>query len=1531
MSICRSRFGIIKKKSYLCELIISVLIRLIETRRIAVVRRFLYILSVLLVSLLLVGGMVLLALRSEKVERAAVNLVTEELSRGLGTYASVGDITYHFPARVSIRDIYIEDRERDTLLYVGELYAHLRVMPLLDGEIRFSRVDIRDVNADIHRHADGRYNYVFLIDAFAGGGEPAEFRSLVSVRDVRIERLRGRYDDYRAQLDYAYMDLYYLTADSADAEVRDLRAVVRRGDMADADSLRVEQFEAQVVYNDTLLALPKMHLRLPGSEVSLSDMHLLDREHNDTTAEISLHLRSADICPRDLSLVSPRLATMDKRWSFTADIDGTLDSIEAKGLSVVYDGKQLFAGDLSVLYGVSTGDPRLRMRCQDLFANGRIVQDVLSDWKNEPFRLPAEVHRMGDVHYRGQIEGRLHDLTLHGAFRTAQGVITTDGRLQADSLWENIGYSLRVATNRFRIGRLLAQPALGSVSLSVSTEGKIASGEPAGKLHAHISNLTYNNYTYRDIHADGRYGHKRYNGTASIRDENLELYFKGLVNTNSQAPDINFDCRLVRLRPGILSPALADVEVGMAMAANLSGTNLDEMSGYVVVDSLHLRNGNDSVLMKQLKLVVQAEANRHKQLHLTSDYLTAGVNGSFRYADLPAALMRQAMRYVPNAFPQKLQRQIARSTAENTRIDFYVYGHTLRALQRVLHLPVRLNDYPVMKGHLHEREGQFGLMAYLPGVRRGQKTVKDITLSLDNHQDVAALSLSAATRNMGGVLRAAVAGDSLSLHLLLSQTDTAQYTYGGDIRVSTRFGQYAGLPLVNMHILPSAVILRDSLYTISDSKIDYCVADTVLSVHRFGVEASHQYIKASGVASTHTEDSLRVELGNIEAGFVLPFVLPEKSFKLGGKLTGWATLYSLFRKPFFEADVRIDSALMNDMHVGDAYATVALDRVTKEVLIDGNVVNSGRRMAHVDGTVDTQSKDREWGLMIYPDSLPLGFINHWTEGIISDISGYGSGVVHVFGKKPNGIPLVWVTARVKADEGALTIPYTGCRYYLSDSVFMDSAAIRFNDIDLHDEEGHMLHLDGALEHRNFKNFTYRFDVQVHDAVALNLPDKAGEMLQGKVYARGEANIVGDEQNVRITANARTVGKSRFRFSIDYASTAADNNFITFVDHNAVAIAPPEDEDAAEDAREIAAREKTTRVQLAMNIDVDQHLLAQVVLGERSGDLIQGRGDGALRFTYDSQNNDIKLMGNYELAEGTLDFTVANVIRRKFTIAEGGTILWSGTPEHPQVDVTAKYRVTASLKDLFGSEIEQLATTRTSVPVNTCLTMTGDLMQPTFRFAIELPLSDEAVQSQVRSVINTDEMLMRQVVYLLVFGRFFTPEYMANSRYATLNDTYSLLSSTITGQINAWLSKLTDVFSMGVNIRTDGEGADASQEYEAEFQLQPVDRLVINGNVGYRYNDISNQPFFGDLDVEVMLTDDGRLRLKGYTHTVDKYSLRQASTIQGVGFVWKHDFNWPTREDIEQQKANRALRKEARQAEKARKKAAEKGQKEDKTQ
>ena len=373
-----------------------------------------------------------------------------------------------------------------------------------------------------------------------------------------------------------------------------------------------------------------------------------------------------------------------------------------------------------------------------------------------------------------------------------------------------------------------------------------------------------------------------------------------------------------------------------------------------------------------------------------------------------------------------------------------------------------------------------------------------------------------------------------------------------------------------------------------------------------------------------------------------------------------------------------------------------------------------------------------------------------------------------------------------------------------------------------------------------------------------------------------------------------MGKSRFRISVDGTSSASDNSFITFYNRN-----KPEEVVVKKKKSVIPQRKKPaeeaaamSRFRLGMNIDIDPQTLFELVINERSGDKISARGDGSVKFTMDDATNEYKLVGTYTLLAGKIGLTIGNVIRRDFTIAEGSQIIWNGNPEEPILNVTAKYQVTASLKDLFGSETENLVSGRTSIPVITAVNIIGPLSDPLIRFDIELPRSEETIENQVRSVINTDEMMMRQVVYLLVFGRFYTPEYMRTTASgAGVNETYSLLSSTITGQINAWLGKLTNVFSVGFNYRADGEGDTAQKEYEAVFSLQPVDRLVINGNFGYRYNDISNRPFFGDLDVEYFLTPNGKVRLKGYTHSVDKYSLKQATMIEGVGVVFKHDFNW----------------------------------------
>jgi len=1536
-------------------------------------KRALYIVSVLLVSLLLVTGMIVAALTSDKVNTAAVRLAAGELSRALGTHATVGAVEYRFPARIAFRDLYIEDRQQDTLLFVGEFYAHFRPIALFRDEIRFSHVRLQDVTANLYRLPDSTWNYAFLIPPTRKEKEENDpLQSLIAVRDVQLDNIRLRYEDFHARLNHAEMDLNHFSTDELDAQILNLTMDMTR--THSKERFAVESVKARMILNDTLLAFPTLTAALPNSRLDLSgvtvhfpkgDTLYLSRSAHEITFGLVFH--EATLVPADLSLFVPDMRLLNKPVSLNGALGGTLDSLYFDDISISYDGDPLLKGNIAAIGLPDLNNPYIRANLTDLQTSAARIQDFLSRIQGRPVRLSKEVHRLGTIHYRGLAEGRLRDLVLHGAFRTALGTITTDGSFRSDSLFEHMSYDARIVGRKFRLGRMLDRPPLTSVTLDFRTNGMIENTDETditivrGTINAHVRQLTYYDYTYSDLHINGKYGPNLYEGRLNINDPHLTMSFDGVVHLQDVDPEMNFNLRCTHFDTEPLH-LRSPMRTSFALAVDMNGSETDHISGYLVLDSLFIATLQDSILMKQLTLLASGEQGHSKAFTLRSDYLTAQADGTFRYKDFVPAFQALMHHYLPSAVPAPKAPWLPVS------FTFRADGHRLRDIQRLYTAPITLSDHPVFTAEARIEPGEepsFDLRFFAPGVRAGGTPVHDLTLAVNTldtlkHEGAdgsgLAFSVSADAMQMHTVLSALAYHDTLLTHLTLRQQAqidellpegwrelsprelqralssdltfrerqrallAAQRagTYGGDLKLITHFARYNRQPLVDLHMLPGTLLLKDSLYTLSESRITYCAADTTLAVDHFNFEGGGQHLRAHGLASRHTKDTLTVDMQRVDASYVVPFILPVQTIMFNGLLTGAANVTGVFSRPQVETQIHIDSMGLNntwfgdaevDLHITDSLAFHADVYRKVDKRRDRTAVNGKRTVVDLNGKALFDGSGT-WKLDMETDDVPLDFINHWTSAVLNDLDGHATGHVVVGGRKG----LTYVLVRAAAKNASLTLPWTGARYTIPhDTIVLDTTAIYFPNVHLVDAEGNAVELDGGIYHNQFRNFALDLHVDADDAIVFD-DERPGQMLRGHVYADGHVEIFGNERDLTVLADAVTSRNSRFRLSIDNVSTANESNFIHFVVHE-------EDKDTVETdldnidhdpylshkkARKTAIQ-RAGRCLLQLGIEVNPQLQFQLVLGERNGDMIQARGSGALRLSYDTETGDIRLLGTYDIDRGTMSYTVANVIRKEFTVGEGSSIVFSGDPTNPQLNVTAKYRVTANLKDLFGDELEQLSISRTNIPVLTCLHMTGFLSNPTLTFSLEFPLSDQTIQHQLHQVINTDEMLMRQVIYLLVFGRFFTPDYMSNAQYATLNSTYSLLSSTVTSQINSWLSRLTNMLTLGVAIRTEGEGNEASQEYEAQFQLQPVDRLVINGNFGYRYNDISNQPFFGDLDVEILLTEDGQWRLKGYTHTVDKYSLREASTVQGVGFIWKKDFNWPStkRRDKREQAAKEA--------------------------
>jgi hypothetical protein len=121
---------------------------------------------------------------------------------------------------------------------------------------------------------------------------------------------------------------------------------------------------------------------------------------------------------------------------------------------------------------------------------------------------------------------------------------------------------------------------------------------------------------------------------------------------------------------------------------------------------------------------------------------------------------------------------------------------------------------------------------------------------------------------------------------------------------------------------------------------------------------------------------------------------------------------------------------------------------------------------------------------------------------------------------------------------------------------------------------------------------------------------------------------------------------------------------------------------------------------------------------------------------------------------------------------------------------------------------------------------------------------------------------------------------------------SLLSGTLSSQINNVLSSVikNDDWNFGANISTGTDGWN-NAEYEGIVNGRMLNnRLLINGQFGYRDNATQATPsFIGDFDIRYLLYPSGNLALKVYNQTNDRYFTRSSLNTQGIGLIMKKDF------------------------------------------
>ena len=195
-------------------------------------------------------------------------------------------------------------------------------------------------------------------------------------------------------------------------------------------------------------------------------------------------------------------------------------------------------------------------------------------------------------------------------------------------------------------------------------------------------------------------------------------------------------------------------------------------------------------------------------------------------------------------------------------------------------------------------------------------------------------------------------------------------------------------------------------------------------------------------------------------------------------------------------------------------------------------------------------------------------------------------------------------------------------------------------------------------------------------------------------------------------------------------------------------------------------------------------------------------------------------------------------------------------------------------------------------------VTGTPSDPKVDFDMDMPTVSADVKQMIYSIINSEDEMKQQVLYLLAVGRFYNKtENNAQDAEAKESQTTLAMQSILSGQLSQQINNVLGSvvknknWNFGANISTGTEGWN-NAEYEGILSGSLLNnRLLFNGQFGYRDNAATaNQSFIGDFDIRYLIVPNGNLSVRIYNQTNDRYFTRNSLNTQGVGFVIKHDFD-----------------------------------------
>jgi len=1474
------------------------------------------ILVILLVLPLAVPALLYITLSIPGVQSYMGRRAERELTTLLGTQVTIGGVEYSPFTRIVLTDVAVSDPDGRSPLHIAHLGAGVSISESLwNRHPVITYAEIIDLEAHLWRDSVGApLNIAPIIERFKKKEPGGKSTFDLAVNLLVIRRSTFTYDILNApHREDGHFDPAHISVSGIRADLRAPRISndgisidIKRLGASDRSGLTLSSLTALLYMDTTRCMVQNLAVHMPHSSLAFDNIEIASSplvqgfDPKAISTQIAT-LPGSHVSSQDLAPLVPALDGLDITADIELEAQGSARFMEIPRLEVSVRDKNSWINLNGYISHLDRAKDSLEIDLERVSANfnAPATLSVLASRGDRERVLATKLKplaSLGDINLLGQLSANNSALDFNGSVITTAGSIDIDAGVMRTSPSTPLKIDGTVtATNFNPSGLSNGVKPLTDISLEAMADLSInSSGAINGMAELVIDNATWNETLYTDITARAQFSGYHIDASIDSHSPAADMSLRGGYEMRGKNPltELYADIRNITLASFVPQGPYHSYSLSAEIDASVHGRKVDELDGWINVNDLRFASSDEtrpSLHLDRISVTSEAAADSTHTLTFAGGPIDLTLKGRYSYP----ALLSDLKQLCAKAFPA-LMPDITTDAAMTSMANLDITVNPDSAISRFFKLPVEV-IYPIqLSAKTDAPANKASLMLNAPYLKQKDKLIEGTALSagIDGNDSTTYLGFYTIIPTKNGPMDLNIHASGISDSLLTAidwRIDRAK-DFHGDLCFSTAFSRDDDGLLTSIRFAPTDLVFNDSAWHVTPGLID--IHPHHITVSNFGANRPGQTLSINGDAAADSLSRMVVSLDHIDLDYVFETLAISDAVNFGGRATGRLYAEALLSKNpvLYTPRLMVEGLSYNHCTFGDGDIHSWWDNNTKTITIGADIAEPNGKHSTIKGTIKPLTEELDFNFTA--DEAPAGFMLPFMSAFTSSVDGLISGNARLYGTFKD----LDLAGDIYVRDLSMKLDFTNTVYTVSDSVHIAPGEITFNDVTLNDRYGNSAKLSGRVSHEYFHEPKFQFNItDANNMLVYDIGEHDTEdPWYGRIYGVGSATVVGVPGKIDIGVKMRTAPKSTFTFVLSDAEQSVEYDFITLRDRDRA----KKDSIAALDPTPLIVRQLRDRINrqeqgaptayaMEFNVDITPEATLNLIMDPIGGDKITAHGTGHLRMNYAS-DGELEMFGEYTLNRGTYNFTLQDIIIKDFTILEGSRITFLGDPYAAQLNIRAAYTLNANLSDLDESFLEDRELTRTNVKVNAIMIVTGDMRQPDIKFDLEFPTLTADTYRKVRSIISTDEMMSRQIIYLLALNRFYTPEYMATTHG---NELVSVASSTLSSRLGSMLGQLSDNWSIAPAIRSDrGDFSDVEVDVALSSQLLD-NRLLFNGNLGYRDKSLNNNSFIGDFDIRYLLNRAGTIQLKAYNRYNDQnYYLKSALTTQGIGVVFKRDFD-----------------------------------------